>query len=173
MNDSDLPAGFEPLTPFVSYWARDTTEQRLKARCEAAMEQTQAFYDAMLPLLERAVLCIDESPLHALPADKALLAKTSAEWVEILNAAGVPCGPIYTMDQVFADPQVKHLGVSTPVVHPKLGKLHLLGQAVKLSRTPAAIAAASPERGEHSEEVLREAGYSAAEIDQFKTKGII
>lgn len=75
MSDTDLPAGFETLTPFVSYWARDTTEQRLKARCEAAMEQTQAFYDAMLPLLERAVQCIDESPLHALPADKALLAK--------------------------------------------------------------------------------------------------
>jgi formyl-CoA transferase len=105
--------------------------------------------------------------------DKSLLAKTSAEWVEILNAAGVPCGPIYTMDQVFADEQVKHLGVATPVVHPKLGTIHLLGQAVKLSRTPAAIAAASPERGEHSAEVLREAGYSAAEIEQFKTKGII
>ena len=105
--------------------------------------------------------------------DKILLQKTSAEWVEILNAAGVPCGPIYTMDQVFADPQVKHLGVATPVKHPRLGTLHLLGQAVKLSRTPASLAAASPERGEHSEEVLREAGYDATAIEQFKTKGII
>ncbi len=105
--------------------------------------------------------------------DKILLAKTSAEWVEILNAAGVPCGPIYTMDQVFADPQVKHLGISTPVEHPRLGTLHLLAQAVKLSRTPATLAAASPERGGHSEEILREAGYAAAAIEQFKTKGII
>ncbi len=105
--------------------------------------------------------------------DKILLAKTSAEWVEILNAAGVPCGPIYTMDQVFADPQVKHLGISTPVEHPRLGTLHLLAQAVKLSRTPATLAAASPERGGHSEEILREAGYDAAAIEQFKTKGII
>ena len=100
-------------------------------------------------------------------------AKTSAEWVEILNAAGVPCGPIYTMDQVFADPQVKHMGISTPVKHKRLGTLNLLAQAVKLSRTPATLAAASPERGEHSEEILGEAGYSAAEIEQFKSKGII
>ena len=105
--------------------------------------------------------------------DKSLKTKTSAEWVEILNAAGVPCGPIYTMDQVFADPQVKHLGVATPVEHPKLGKIHLLGQAVKLSRTPATIKAASPERGMHSAEVLSEAGYSSAQIEQFKSKGII
>ena len=105
--------------------------------------------------------------------DKILVTRTSAEWVEILNAAGVPCGPIYTMDQVFADPQVKHLGVATPIEHPRLGTLHLLGQAVKLSRTPATLAAASPERGQHNEEVLREAGYDAAAIEQFKTKGII
>ncbi len=105
--------------------------------------------------------------------DRALLSKTSAEWVEILNAAGVPCGPIYTMDQVFGDPQVKHLGVATPVDHPKLGRINILGQAVKLSRTPASLAAASPERGEHSEEVLREAGFEAAAIEQFKQKGII
>jgi len=105
--------------------------------------------------------------------DKILKTRTSAEWVEILNAAGVPCGPIYTMDQVFADPQVKHLGVATPVEHPKLGKIHLLGQAVKLSRTPASIKTASPERGMHSAEILAEAGYSGAQIEQFKSKGII
>ena len=105
--------------------------------------------------------------------DKTLVSKTSAEWVEILNSAGVPCGPIYTMDQVFADPQVKHLGVATAVQHPRLGTLHLLGQAVKLSRTPASLATASPERGEHCDEVLLEAGFAAAEIEQFKSKGII
>ena len=105
--------------------------------------------------------------------DEILLAKTSAEWVEILNAAGVPCGPIYTMDQVFADPQVRHMGIASPVEHPRLGTLHILAQAVRLSRTPATMAAASPERGGHSEEILREAGYDATEIEQFKTKGII
>ncbi len=114
----------------------------------------------------------NRKPLNA-EMDKILLTRTSAEWVEILNAAGVPCGPIYTMDQVFADPQVKHMGIATPVEHPRLGTLYLLGQAVKLSRTPASLATASPERGEHSAEILGEAGYSAAEIEQFKSKGII
>ena len=103
----------------------------------------------------------------------ALRAKTSAQWVEILNAAGVPCGPIYTMDQVFADAQVKHLGVAAEVEHPALGRIRLLAQAVKLSRTPAALAGAAPGRGEHSTEVLREAGYEVAVIEEFKTKGII
>ena len=114
----------------------------------------------------------NRAPLNA-ELDKALLAKTSSEWVEILNAAGVPCGPIYAMNEVFADPQVKHLGAATAVEHPRLGTLHLLGQAVKLSRTPATLAAASPERGGHCAEILREAGYDTAAIEQFKTKGII
>jgi formyl-CoA transferase len=105
--------------------------------------------------------------------DKILSVKTSAEWVEILNAAGVPCGPIYTMDQVFADPQVKHMGISAPVKHPRLGTLNILAQAVKLSRTPASMAAASPERGGHTAEILQEAGYDAGAIEQFKAKGII
>ena len=105
--------------------------------------------------------------------DKILSVKTSAEWVEILNGAGVPCGPIYTMDQVFADPQVKHMGISAPVKHPRLGTLNILAQAVKLSRTPASMAAASPERGGHTAEILQEAGYDAGAIEQFKAKGII
>ena len=61
---------------------------------------------------------------------------TSANWVERLNAAEVPCGPIYSMDEVFADPQVKHLGVAQAVDHPELGRVELVGQAARLSRTP-------------------------------------
>jgi formyl-CoA transferase len=100
-------------------------------------------------------------------------AKKSAEWVEILNAGGVPCGPIYAMDEVFADPQVKHMQVRAEVTHPRLGKLGLVNQPVKLSRTPAKLLAASPERGEHTREVLLEAGFSAAEVEEFKSKGIV
>ena len=99
--------------------------------------------------------------------------KTGAEWIEILNKAGVPCGPIYRMDQVFADPQVKHVGAAAEVTHKRLGKLNLINQPVKLSRTPAKLAAATPERGEHNEEVLLEAGYDKNQISEFKNKGII
>lgn len=96
--------------------------------------------------------------------ESALQTRPSAEWVSRLNDAGVPCGPIYRMDEVFADPQVKHLGAAAPVSHPRLGTLNILNQAVRLSRTPAALATATPERGEHTDEVLREIGVSEAEI---------
>ena len=100
--------------------------------------------------------------------NKALAAKTSAEWVEILNRAGVPCGAINTMDMVFADPQVRHLQAAAEVAHPRLGKLKLINQAVKLSRTPARLASATPERGEHTDEVLRELGYDKAGIARLR-----
>ncbi len=99
--------------------------------------------------------------------------KTTAEWVELLNAAGVPCGPIYTLDQVFADPQVRHLGVAAEVEHPTLGTIALVGQPVTLSRTPAAITSAAPDRGEHTAEVLRELGYTDGDIETFRRDKVI
>ena len=85
----------------------------------------------------------------------------------------MPCGPIYKMDQVFADPQVQHLGIAAEVSHPRLGKFKVLAQAVKLSRTPAAIVSTTPEIGEHTQEILEELGYSAAEISKLKEKGAV
>jgi formyl-CoA transferase len=105
--------------------------------------------------------------------NKGFATKKSAEWVEILNTAGVPCGPIYSMDQVFADPQVGHLQAAAEVEHRKLGRIRLINQPVKLSRTPAQLATASPERGEHTDEVLREAGYSESEISDLRTRKAI
>jgi formyl-CoA transferase len=105
--------------------------------------------------------------------EKALAKKTTAEWVEILNKAGVPCGPIYRMDEVFADPQVKHVEAAAPVEHPKLGRLNLINNPIRLSRTPARLATATPERGEHTDEVLAEVGYSAGEIAAFRAAGVI
>ena len=96
--------------------------------------------------------------------NKALEKKKSAEWIEALNAAGVPCGPIYTMDQVFADPQVQHLGVAADIESRSLGRFRVVNQAVRLSRTPATMRVAAPEIGEHTDEVLAELGYSAREI---------
>jgi formyl-CoA transferase len=104
---------------------------------------------------------------------KALATKSSAEWVEIFNKAGVPCGPIYRMDQVFADPQVKHMQAAAEVSHPRLGKLRLINQPVKLSRTPAKLVSATPERGQHTEEVLLEMGFDASQVKKLKSEGII
>src|SRR3954454_16096959 len=105
--------------------------------------------------------------------NKALATRSSAEWIEALNGIGVPCGPIYKMDEVFADPQVKHLGAAAEVNHPRLGRLRILNQAVKLSRTPATLKTATPEIGQHTDEVLRELEYSDAEIAQLRKQGVV
>jgi formyl-CoA transferase len=105
--------------------------------------------------------------------NRALASRTSAEWIEALNKIGVPCGPIYKMDEVFADAQVKHLGVAAEVNHPRLGRYRILNQAVRLSRTPASLKTATPEIGQHTQEVLRELEYSDAEIAALRKQGVV
>ncbi|OGA54829.1 MAG: formyl-CoA transferase [Betaproteobacteria bacterium RIFCSPLOWO2_12_FULL_62_58] len=99
--------------------------------------------------------------------------KTSAEWIEILNKAGVPCGPIYTIDKMFADPQVRLLGMAQPVEHPVLGRIDIVGQGVKLARTPAQIRKPAPDRGQNTREILGEVGYDAAAIEDLRKRGIV
>ncbi len=105
--------------------------------------------------------------------EKSTRTKKSDEWQEILNEAGIPCGPIYSVDQTFADPQVQHLGAAVEVTHPRLGRQKILNQMVKLSRTPAGFVAATPDKGMHTDEVLAELGYDAAAIAGFRASGVI
>jgi formyl-CoA transferase len=99
--------------------------------------------------------------------------KPSREWIEILNAAGVPSGPINRMDDVFQDPQVQHLGMAAPVPHARLGDMHVVNQPVKLSRTPGRMVKPTPEKGEHTDEVLREYGYDEKDIEELRRNGIV
>jgi crotonobetainyl-CoA:carnitine CoA-transferase CaiB-like acyl-CoA transferase len=105
--------------------------------------------------------------------EEKLQAKTTAAWVEILNAAGVPSGPILTVDQVFANEQVQHVGIATPLKHPQLGTIHILGLPTTLSRTPGAVRSAAPEKGEHTAEILHELGFSESDIQQLRTDGVV
>ena len=96
--------------------------------------------------------------------------RTSAEWIDALNKAGVPSGPIYKMDEVFADPQVKHLKIAQPV---KGSNLTLVGQGVTLSRTPSKLVAPPPALGQHTDAVLKEFGYSARQIAALRKANAI
>ncbi len=100
--------------------------------------------------------------------------KDSASWVELLNEAGVPCGPIYSIDEVFADPQIQHLGAAEKVYSPDRDEeIELVAQPVKLTRTPSKLEVGPPKRGDHTDEVLAECGYSAAEIDDFRARTVV
>jgi crotonobetainyl-CoA:carnitine CoA-transferase CaiB-like acyl-CoA transferase len=112
-------------------------------------------------------------PRFVAEVEKRLASKGSVEWVELLNKAGVPSGPIYTLDQAFADPQVKHLGIVQSVESATRGTLNMVGQPWTLSRTPSALRSAAPSRGEHCQEVLQQLGYTAQQFAELKVAGVI
>jgi crotonobetainyl-CoA:carnitine CoA-transferase CaiB-like acyl-CoA transferase len=105
--------------------------------------------------------------------NKATATRTSAEWIEILSRGNVPCGPIYTIDKMFADPQVQHIQAAAKVTSRKLGEFRIVNQAVRLSRTPASIASAPPEIGEHTDEILAELGYEQDRIGELRRRNIV
>jgi len=99
--------------------------------------------------------------------------RTCAEWIEIMNRAGVPCGPVNRIDQVFADPQVQHLGIAQPVEHPRLGNIRLVGEPMAFDGTRPPIRSATPELGEHSTEILRGLGYDDAAISDLRARKVV
>jgi formyl-CoA transferase len=98
---------------------------------------------------------------------------TSAALVEKLNAAGVPSGPIYSVDQTFNDPQVQHLGMAVPIAHPTRGQVGIVNQAMALSRTPSVIDRPTPGLGEHTDEVLADLGYNRDAIADLRRRKVI
>jgi crotonobetainyl-CoA:carnitine CoA-transferase CaiB-like acyl-CoA transferase len=103
--------------------------------------------------------------------EKATVTKTSADWVTILNKAGVPCGPILNVKEVFEDEQVRALGLAVKIRHPRLGEQEVQNLPVTLSRTPGAVRTASPDLGEHTDQVLAELGYSKEEVAALHRDG--
>jgi formyl-CoA transferase len=99
--------------------------------------------------------------------------RPSAEWIAILNDAGVPCGPIYRVDEAFADPQVRHLEMAQPVRSPSLGDLTILGHPVSHGAKRPPIRSAAPELGQDNEEILTSLGYTPEQIADLAARGVI
>ena len=99
--------------------------------------------------------------------------KTSAEWIKLLNDAGVPCGPIYKINESFADPQVQHLAMAQPVHSPTLGDLTILGHPVSHGEKRSPLRSPAPELGEANDEVLTGLGYTKDQIADLTKRGVI
>lgn len=97
----------------------------------------------------------------------------SDEWITAFNEAGVPAGRINAIDEVFDDPQVRHLGMAAPAKHPKLGDIELVAQPIKLSSAEFTVRTTTPALGEHTDAILAEAGYSAEEIARLYADGAV
>ena len=101
------------------------------------------------------------------------ITKPMSHWIPLINEAGMPCGPINTIDETFADPQVEHLGMRAAVEHPTLGNFDIVRNAVSMSRTPHRVERAAPERGQDTDEVLTGMGLTLEQITELRTRGII
>ena len=129
-------------------WSKDPRFNKRKARTEN--------YDALVEQLEPIFRGGDRD-----------------EWLRRLIEKDVPAAPINTLDEVFADPQVKTYGFPVEIEHPKMGKMKLIGNAVDMSRTPPSIDTPPPVLGEHTEEILTGLGFDRAAISDLRAKGAI
>jgi crotonobetainyl-CoA:carnitine CoA-transferase CaiB-like acyl-CoA transferase len=97
--------------------------------------------------------------------------RTTAEWLSLLESAGVPAGPVLSMGEMLQDPQVLARDMVVEVEHARLGRMRALGAPIKFSDTPASVTRAAPVLGQHTREILREYGYSDADVDVLATAG--
>jgi crotonobetainyl-CoA:carnitine CoA-transferase CaiB-like acyl-CoA transferase len=99
--------------------------------------------------------------------------KTRDEWFKLLRDADVPIAPVYSLDEVFNDPQIQYRKVIEEVEHPEIGKVRVLRIPVEFSETPSRIRGPAPMLGQHTKEILKELGYSDREIEEFEKEGIV
>ena len=165
---TSIPTGLFPTADDPINIAADS--QEIFARFCAAIDAKDMLHD---PRYQNEELrSKNRVRLNGAIADK-LRVRGARQWIEILNSSGVPCGPVYRINEVFDDPQVKHLGMAREVHHPALGDIRLVAQPMSLSRTPSRMDSPAPERGEHTDLILGGLGYSEAQIARLRREQAI
>jgi formyl-CoA transferase len=144
--------------------------QKIWERCAEGLGRPDLITD---PRFATGALRSDNRDALNAEIEAATRSNTTAHWVEKLNAAGVPCGPIYKVDEMFADPQVQHLGIAQTLNGGNRGDVAYVGQPFGLSRTPSRIAAHPPGLGEHTDEILTEYGLDKAAIADLRARQVI
>jgi crotonobetainyl-CoA:carnitine CoA-transferase CaiB-like acyl-CoA transferase len=165
---TNTPMGLYPTADsFINLAA--TSNKNFQKLCKLIDRETMA---ADPRFASAALRGKNKEALNALIAE-ALRAKTSREWFELMVEAGLPCGPVYSIKEMFADPQVEALRIARSVTHPRLGEIDLVAQPCEMSGFDRAIRTATPDLGEHNEEVLQSLGYEPDEIAKLKAAGAI
>ncbi|MDR3591370.1 MAG: CaiB/BaiF CoA-transferase family protein [Negativicutes bacterium] len=165
------------ITPFEAFSAKDgyiiiaVGNDRLWARFCELIAREELIADERFGT--NAARTQNQKPLKAI-LDGVFPAKTVDEWIEVLEGAGIPCGPINTVDRVLKDPQVVAREMIVEVEHPVAGKLKMPGLPIKLSATPGAVEEAAPLLGQHTEEILAELlGMSPARVAELKARKVL
>lgn len=163
-------------TPMGVYKTRDGAinlgvggEEQWRSFCRA-VERPEWGADSRFDSMEKR---FDRRPELRQMIEERFAGADSADWLAAMEAHGVPAGPIYAVDQMFEDPQVRHVGIAKPLNHPDLGDIRLVGQPVTLSRTPADVATPTPTAGQHNDEILSGLGYDEVGLARLRAEGVI
>jgi formyl-CoA transferase len=165
---TSIPTGVFKTTD--GYMNIAASGQRIWERCAEGLGKPEWIADARFANGE--LRSQNRDALNA-EIEAVTLTNSTAHWVGRLNAGGVPCGPIYKVDEVFADEQVQHLGIAKTLNGGNRGAVSYVGQPIDLSRTPAAIVSHPPALGEHTDEVLAELGLDAAAIADLRARQVV
>lgn len=153
--------GYVNIAPLPAMWAKCCKALGAEDLIDHPDFATQEVRKANRPALVDAINAITST-------------RDTTYWVDLMNEHGVPCGPIYTLQETFADPQVKHLGIAQSVHSEAIGRdIGLVGQPLRMSRSPTMIASPAPEAGEHSIEILHSLGYSDDQIADLEARNIV
>jgi len=181
---SSWTSRMRPVRPCCSAWPEEPTSWSTRDSYLNIGAANQANWERLChcigrqDLLEDPRFCTNPERMQNLQALSATLEEifvqeSTAHWLEILEKAGVPSGPIYTFSEVYADPQVRARDMVVETNHPTAGPVQNIGIPIKLSETPGAIRNAAPTLGQHTDEILTDFGFSAAEVKNLREDGAV